>query len=316
MSVAPSTWSTYQSGVNSYQTFCAQIFTQMFPLTEINLQRYVVASARRLSYKTLKVYLAGVQYQSFLQGFDQTMLSMPRLHYTLRGIRREQGNRFARPRRIPVTVAQLHTILHRIQFLRFTDVQKKMFLAAASLAFFGMLRSSEYTCTTQTSFHNNSDLAVHDVWFSNNHQVMFIRIKASKTDPFRAGCVIRVGATGTSVCPIALMDQYLSVRPVGPGPLFWHSHQRYLTRNDMVVLLRSVFPTLSNVNTHSFRIGGASSAASAGISDSNIQILGRWTSDAYRRYLHFSDLTVAGFTRNMAHSSLVRTWDPDNCLAG
>ena len=36
---------------------------------------------------------------------------------------------------------------------------------------------------------------------------------------------------------------------------------------------------------HSFRRGAASSAAAAGYSDYEIQLLGRWRSDAYRLYI-------------------------------
>ena len=63
----------------------------------------------------------------------------------------------------------------------------------------------------------------------------------------------------------------------------------YLVRADIVTCLRRCFPGARNINTHSFRIGGASAAASAGIPDSQTQILGRWSSDAYRRYLRLSD---------------------------
>ena len=61
-------------------------------------------------------------------------------------------------------------------------------------------------------------------------------------------------------------------------------------------MLQTVFPT-SNLNTHSFRIGGA--AAAAGIQDSAIQLLGRWSGDAYCRYLHLSDYTVIGFSHRL-----------------
>jgi len=42
-------------------------------------------------------------------------------------------------------------------------------------------------------------------------------------------------------------------------------------------------------NGHSFRRGAATWAARVGISEANIQTLGRWRSDAYRAYIEYSD---------------------------
>ena len=41
-------------------------------------------------------------------------------------------------------------------------------------------------------------------------------------------------------------------------------------------------------SSHSFRIGAATTAASAGIPDRTIRTLGRWSSDCYRRYIRLS----------------------------
>ena len=60
-------------------------------------------------------------------------------------------------------------------------------------------------------------------------------------------------------------------------------------------------------------IGGASAAALAGIADNTIQILGGWTSDAYRRYIHISDDLTCDLTRSVASAnSYKRQWDTDH----
>ena len=40
-----------------------------------------------------------------------------------------------------------------------------------------------------------------------------------------------------------------------------------------------------NFNTHSFHIGATTSAKAANISDTHIQMLGRWKSNAYKLYI-------------------------------
>ena len=170
-----------------------------------------------------------------------------------------------------------------------------MFKAATSLAFFALLRSSEYVCRFRTRYDSRFCLSREDIWFNRSFSIMFVRIKASKTDPFRAGCIVRVARLpGNNCCPIELMLDYLTLRTSVQGPLFVLSLEplHNLMRQDVTLLLNRCLPEVANVNTHSLRIGGASAAAAAGIADSQIMILGRWSSNAYQRYLFLSDSAV------------------------
>lgn len=53
-----------------------------------------------------------------------------------------------------------------------------------------------------------------------NPKSLKVRIKASKTDPFRVGVDIYVGKTDNLLCPVIAMLTYLVVRGSGAGPLF------------------------------------------------------------------------------------------------
>ena len=86
----------------------------------------------------------------------------------------------------------------------------------------------------------------------------------------------------------------MHTRNKSTGPLYIFIDGKYLTRQFVANLLSLALPHVPNINTHSFRIGGASAAASAGIPDSVIQILGRWSSDAYKRYLRCGRLYYKG----------------------
>jgi hypothetical protein len=66
-----------------------------------------------------------------------------------------------------------------------------------------------------------------------------------------------------------------------PLPLFLRSE--FSARLNQT--LTSIGLTGANMRPHSFRIGAATSAAAAGVPDDQIQRLGRWKSDAYRRYI-------------------------------
>ena len=62
-------------------------------------------------------------------------------------------------------------------------------LAACTLCFFGFFRADEITVPTDMSFDAGAHLAFEDVAIDSKESpsVMEIRLKASKTDPYRRG---------------------------------------------------------------------------------------------------------------------------------
>ena len=99
------------------------------------------------------------------------------------------------------------------------------------------------------------------------------------------------GATDNFLCPVSAMYNFIHQSTFISGPLFTYSDGSYLTQNRVSLMLRSCFGNC-RINTHSFRIGGASTMASAGIPDSTIMIMGRWSSNAYQKYLRLSDSLI------------------------
>ena len=53
-----------------------------------------------------------------------------------------------------------------------------------------------------------------------NPKLIKVRLKASKTDPFRAGVDVFVGATGNDLCPVAAVLTFLTRRGASLGPMF------------------------------------------------------------------------------------------------
>ena len=107
-SIAPSTRNTYATGTRAYIHFCNQIGHSPFPLNQETLRLFVTSLYNRISYKSIKVYLVGIQYTSVLRCGSHTIENTRLLHYTLRGIRRLQGDQFKRQVRAHVTLGHLH----------------------------------------------------------------------------------------------------------------------------------------------------------------------------------------------------------------
>ena len=115
-----------------------------------------------------------------------------------------------------------------------------------------------------------------------------LRIKASKTDPFRKGCFLHIGKGEFPLCAIHSLLTYLNLRGDAPGPLFLFKDGRPLSRALLTSWLRDILSSAGiqgNFSSHSFRIGAATVAARNGIPDHQIQGLGHWTSSAYLSYI-------------------------------
>ena len=233
---------------------------------------------------------------------------MPQLSYVCRAIRRTQGPS-PRIRREPITPAHLRTMLDFLNTARFSQHDRCMWKCVIITAFFGMLRVSEYTTPSNTAFESGVHLASTNITLS--PQMATIRIKALKTDPFRSGMIVRLYAIQDPLCPVNALREYLNLRSRLPaGPFFVLSNGDHLTRPHVAAFLTISFPAAVNINTHSFRIGGASTAASSGVPDSIIQIMGRWRSDTFKRYLRLDDRILRGWSATMAKANVVTTWKP------
>lgn len=219
---------------------------------------------------------------------DSQTLSWP-LGYILKGIHRSVP-KHSRKRRLPITpelLRKMHTTLS--QQPRTFD--KVMLWAACCLGLFGFMRAGEFTCQSLQPAVADTSLAAADTSIDSrdNLQVLSVHLRYSKTDPFGVGVHLLLGRTGdVTLCPFAATLGYLALQPKTPGPLFIFQDGSPLSRAQLVKHVREVL-MLSGVDTtgysgHSFRIGAASTAAKAGISDSLIQTLGRWMSAAFITY--------------------------------
>jgi len=232
----------------------------------------------------------------------------PRLLQVLKGIQKTQVA-FKAPRiRLPITLNILSDMFTILQ-CQPTSHNNLMIWVASCIAFFGFLRSSELTVPSQDTYDPSIHLSVNDVAVDNRSSPTMIQvtIKQSKTDPFRQGVKLFLGKTEASVCPVTALLPYMSLQGNTPGPLFVLEDGHYLTRSlfgDFLNnLLDKLHLTKDHFNTHSFQIGAASSARAANIPDHQIQMLGRWRSDAYKLYIRTSPTDRANLSKVLAAGS-------------
>ena len=298
-SLAPSTQATYRSGWDSYCRFCTGHALPTLPPTDRVLSAFVSHLADRLvTHGTIQVYLSAIAFHSQLLSGHLVVTSMPLLHCVLRGIRRVQGSRLLRPPREPITPRHmLHLREHIVRC--FCRHDALMLWAAFTSAFFGLLRSSEYCSPSPTTLSPSTLLRFH-LSFTTDRSSAHLFLPMSKTDRFARGANIPFFTLQSPLCPVSALWHFARTRHISHSlPLFTLADGSFLTRDLTANVLRAAFPYQPNVNTHSFRIGGASALATAGVPDYVIQVIGRWSSDSFLRYIRTPQDSLRSFQHLM-----------------
>ena len=184
-----------------------------FPVSEKSLCLFVGhLFADRLSSQTVKSYLAAVRYSQISLGLgDPRVDAMPQL-----------AKKGKKPR-LPISPEILHSRCSYWERLQpGEDFNVKMLWAAACMCFFGFLRSGEVVVPPALEFDPEIHLAQGDVLVSDpaNPSYLEVRIKASKTDPFRLGVSVYLGRTGSLLCPVAAILSYMVTRGPESGAFF------------------------------------------------------------------------------------------------
>ena len=214
----------------------------------------------------------------------------------LRGVKRSQGSPAAQ--RLTITNSLL-LVIHQALDLKIFDYCT--FWVACMLGYFGFLHAAEFTVPNLASFSPAIHLPVADIAVDSlqSPTCLSVRIKVSKTDPFRQGCHIHIGLGRAPLCAVHALLAYLSVWGNVTGPLFLLANGQPLSHSILTDSLRQIFSTTEidgNFSSHSFHIGAATVAARNGIPDHLIQALGRWTSNAYQLYIHTPSDALTGIS--------------------
>ena len=142
-----------------------------------------------------------------------------------------------------------------------------MFKSVFLLAFFGLFRIGELVCANKKG-PSSKVLQISDIAFKANKMRVIIRF--SKTDQTgKSSTIIFEGKANEKLCPVQGMKQFVEKRRFQPGPLFRHANMSLLSRFQFNKVLQMaveiVDKSITNVKSHSFRIGGATNAISKGI---------------------------------------------------
>ena len=274
---------------------------------------FAVQQAERVGAGTVGSYLAAVRALHVEHVGEVLWDGGVRLPQLLAGIRR----RLLRPgrRRAPVTLDLLR--LWR-GLLDLSQPYHRSLWAAVLLAFFGLLRKSEFTVAAAGRFDPDFHLSRGQVRFTRERSgaitSMDVYVRFSKTAQFGTNVAVPVARVGGLLCPVEAMLQHLGGQecpawqaswPLFSGGGVGAPASLPLTGPLFAAELRSLVsrtPALAGtvLSPHSLRIGGAMALFQAGAPDTLIQMVGRWRGLSFADYLRFDRAVVLRWNHRMA----------------
>ena len=306
-SLAPSTRRVYSTGQRKYLKFALDHNFIPFPVVDESVAFWLAELSESVSPRTLRIYLASVLKLATELGCPTSFDSHSFVSRVLKGATLIFGSTNREPRR-PVTMALLRRFKPLLDLRRHDD---RMIWAAFTIAVFGLFRSGEIALPPAVKTTDSRCLrrsAVSFDWIEGRRTIKLV-LRASKTDSARRGVTIRIGPTGREVCPVEALSVYLQSRDSllfagADSPLFVFSDGQVLTQKSLTfllhTLLRSVGMSTEGFSGHSFRVGGASELAAAGVPAHIIQKAGRWASNTFLEYLRFTPREETSWAASMA----------------
>ena len=203
----------------------------------------------------------------------------PVVKATVAGLQRQLAK--PKARKEPITVEMLQEMAKSMgQPPTLTEVR---LLAMSLLAFAGFMRGDEIV-----------KLRCCDIELHKDH--MLVHIESSKTDQLREGAAVVISRTGTITCPVAAIECYISLASIDissterffraisktkSGEKLRRGGSISYTRVRELILekIQSLGYNAADFGVHSFRAGGATVAANAGVPDRMFKRHGRWKSE-------------------------------------
>ena len=229
--------------------------------------------------------------------FDSVLVSV-----SLKGLKAQ----LSRPVRQKLPLSLDH-LINFYNYLNFSNLNHLSCWCAMLIAFFGCFRLSNLVPSSKSKFDPLKHLKRDDVRFEND--LVLIYYKWSKTNQHCSK------VSWVPICSVAdprfnikffIQLLFASVKEASNAPLFSFAKNDFHSRFSLVNLLdKCLFNadlSLSDYSWHSFRRGAAVFAFELGLADSAVQLLGDWSSSAFKNYLEFSFLRKVTIAKDIALS--------------
>ena len=298
------TWANKISHLRAYISFTTYYGVEDFPILLGVLLRFIALLARGpYAYGSAANVISNLKwFTRLLDPSSEKIFETVLVSASLRGLKAQ----LSRPLRqkLPFTVAhmaQLHDLL---------DLANSKHLAAwcaMLLAFFGCFRLSNLVPTSSNKFNPRKHLSRADVKFEGNYVLIFYKWSKTHQNPRKVSWIPIHSVSDSRFNVKCYFKALLSgIKAPSDAPLFSYEKKKFHSRYSLVRLLdQCVYKAglqVADYSWHSFRRGAAVFAFELGLSDSAVQLLGDWSSDAFKQYLEFAFSRKADVARKVAKS--------------
>ena len=294
-SVAPNTRVAYRSALLRFGNFVHQFFpaTPVIPSNTQVLATFIAfLYAQGYAPSTITAHITAVAFIHKLSGGPD-----PTERFIIRKLLGGSRHLAAQAdTRKPILKSTLHSLVDSLKHVQSSTFTQQTMSAIYLLLFHAFLRIGEVITSP-----NNADkvIQLRDLEFQYSGStltavVLTIRNYKHQKTPHPVSLSIQL--VGGPYCPVQALWTYCKLRGPQPGPLFVFPPQQSIPRSwfDLGFQRSLAYIGLDKrwYKPHSFRIGAATHAAMLGASDAQIQAMGRWSTNAFRKYIRIPMLTA------------------------
>lgn len=299
--LAPSTLPTYGTGIRNFVRWCQRINLDerlIFPTPAHILTSYACMLAGSVAKSTAQNYLSGIRAWHLVQGADWN--TSPRLEMALKavGVLAPEG----KPPRLPITREMLEILTEHLDPSR---PDHACAIGLACVALWSQSRLGELTSSNAHSFDNKRVFRrTHLGTKISSRGSILLNYPWTKTKGFVGEQAILNRQKGPTD-PIAALKQHLTINDVPKNlPLFsYHvpAGWQCMTKTKLLQICNAVWSVhgIPRITGHSFRIGGTTELLKAGVNPAIVQVMGRWSSDAFLQYWRHLDIIIPFHAENL-----------------
>ena len=200
--------------------------------------------------------------------------------------------------RLPISLKILEKLILLVNSLVDSHYVQAAIQSMFSLAFYALLRLSELCTKGSSKSKSEKILQLSDICFhkTDNSTVLLVTIRHFKHNKSLRPVTLELKKQSSLSCPVKLMKAFLKLRDKNQGVLFIFRDGNPITTSFFMKTFKKALK-LAGLSEkfykgHSFRIGGATTAAAKGYSDAQIQTMGRWKSGAFKKYIRIPTISI------------------------